>query len=95
MTSARSFRFQRVYVEITNICNLRCDFCAGTTRPPASMDPEFFRRILDQLAPLTDQVCDFTDSGSPTPRFQGAFGQRKTIRCLSSRYPLFHHQLLK
>ncbi|MDY0228398.1 MAG: radical SAM/SPASM domain-containing protein [Desulfomicrobium apsheronum] len=57
MTSARSFRFQRVYVEITNICNLRCDFCAGTTRPPASMDPEFFRRVLDQLAPLTDQVC--------------------------------------
>jgi radical SAM protein with 4Fe4S-binding SPASM domain len=48
---------QRVYVEITNRCNLRCDFCAGTSRPPASMDPEFFGRVLEQVAPLTRQVC--------------------------------------
>ncbi|PKN40555.1 MAG: radical SAM protein [Deltaproteobacteria bacterium HGW-Deltaproteobacteria-18] len=57
MTAARSFRFSRVYVEITNICNLRCDFCVGTTRPPASMDPGFFKKVLDQLTVLTDQVC--------------------------------------
>ena len=57
VTAARSFRFQRVYVEITNICNLRCDFCAGTTRPLASMDAAFFERVLQQIAPLTDQVC--------------------------------------
>jgi hypothetical protein len=55
--AARILRFQRVYVEITNICNLRCDFCAGTTRPPASMEPAFFGRVLEQIAPLTDQVC--------------------------------------
>jgi radical SAM protein with 4Fe4S-binding SPASM domain len=51
------FRFQRIYVEITNICNLRCDFCAGTRRLPASMEPDFFEGILRQIAPLTGQIC--------------------------------------
>ena len=50
-------RFQRVYVEITSICNLRCDFCPGTTRPPTIMDTAFFGRVLAQVAPLTRQVC--------------------------------------
>ncbi|MBP9943142.1 MAG: radical SAM protein [Desulfomicrobium sp.] len=57
MTNDPALRFQRIYVEITNICNLRCDFCAGTTRPPASMDPAFFEQVIRQIAPLTDQVC--------------------------------------
>jgi radical SAM protein with 4Fe4S-binding SPASM domain len=57
MTNDPALRFQRVYVEITNICNLRCDFCAGTTRRPASMDPAFFEHVLRQIAPLTGQVC--------------------------------------
>lgn len=48
---------QRVYVEITNVCNLRCPFCPGTARPPAFMDPAFFGRVLEQIAPLTRQVC--------------------------------------
>lgn len=56
MTSGSLFRFQRVYVEITNLCNLRCDFCAGTSRPPASMDADFFRTVLQQVAPLTGQI---------------------------------------
>jgi radical SAM protein with 4Fe4S-binding SPASM domain len=55
--AARALRFQRVYVEITNICNLRCEFCAGTARPPASMEPAFFGRVLKQITPLTDQIC--------------------------------------
>ena len=57
MTHAGAGSLQRVYVEITNRCNLRCDFCSGTTRPPASMDPDFFARVLEQVAPLTRQVC--------------------------------------
>jgi radical SAM protein with 4Fe4S-binding SPASM domain len=57
MTNDPALRFQRIYVEITNICNLRCDFCAGTTRRPASMDPAFFEQVIRQIAPLTGQVC--------------------------------------
>jgi radical SAM protein with 4Fe4S-binding SPASM domain len=52
-----SGRLQRVYVEITNVCNLRCRFCPGTDRPPAFMDPAFLGRILEQIAPLTGRVC--------------------------------------
>lgn len=57
MTQAPAFRFQRVYVEITNVCNLHCDFCAGTVRPAANMEPDFFRQVLEQIAGLTDQIC--------------------------------------
>jgi radical SAM protein with 4Fe4S-binding SPASM domain len=57
MTNDPALRFQRIYVEITNICNLRCDFCAGTTRRPASMDPAFFEQVIRQIAPLTGQFC--------------------------------------
>ncbi len=47
---------QRVYVEITNACNLRCHFCPGTSRPPARMDPEFFASLLTQITPLTSRI---------------------------------------
>ena len=57
MTSTPDLPFQRVYVEITNACNLRCDFCAGTSRPVTSMKPDFFEQVLRQVAPLTSQVC--------------------------------------
>lgn len=52
-----SGRLQRVYVEITNVCNLRCTFCPGTARPPAFMDQAFLGRVLGQVAPLTGRVC--------------------------------------
>ena len=32
-------RYQRAYVEITNVCNLRCGFCAPPVKPAAFMEP--------------------------------------------------------
>ena len=29
--------FNRAYVEITNVCNLHCDFCPGPARPAGFM----------------------------------------------------------
>ena len=29
------YQLKKVYLEITNVCNLRCDFCPGTRRPRA------------------------------------------------------------
>ena len=45
--------FKRAYVEITNICNLRCAFCPGTKRPGRFMPPEEFRILARRLRPHT------------------------------------------
>jgi radical SAM protein with 4Fe4S-binding SPASM domain len=39
----------RIYVEITNVCNLNCTFCPGTTRPPRFMTSAEFREIARKL----------------------------------------------
>ncbi len=49
-------RFKKIYIEITNICNLACIFCPKTTRAPATMRAEEFREILDQVKSYTDYV---------------------------------------
>lgn len=40
---------KRAYVEITNICNLRCSFCPGTGREKEFMPPERFRLLAEKL----------------------------------------------
>ncbi len=40
---------KRAYVEITNVCNLRCAFCPGTRRAPRTMAADEFARVLDKL----------------------------------------------
>ena len=49
-------RFQKVNLEISNICNLQCSFCPEVVRPKERIDVDFFRRLIPQLAPLTEQV---------------------------------------
>ena len=39
----------RVYIEITNRCNLSCDFCHGTRRPLRTMTPSEFRILAQKL----------------------------------------------
>ena len=48
--------FKRAYIEITNICNLRCSFCPGTTRPPRTMTPAEFRILAQKLRTHTDYL---------------------------------------
>ena len=50
-------RYKKVYIEISNICNLQCSFCPEVFREKKIMSPEMFRNILIQVLPLTDQVC--------------------------------------
>ena len=47
-------RFRKIYLEISNICNLRCSFCPGTKRKPTVMQPEEFRSLMPKLQPYTD-----------------------------------------
>ncbi len=46
-------RFQKIYVEISNLCNLSCAFCPGTKRAPGRMTPEKFAQLLPKLRPYT------------------------------------------
>ena len=39
----------RIYMEITNRCNLSCDFCHGTKRPPRTMTAAEFRTLAEKL----------------------------------------------
>ena len=48
--------YSRVYVEITNICNMNCSFCHGHSRPAGRLGREDFSRVLDQLEGKTDYI---------------------------------------
>ena len=41
--------YSRAYVEITNVCNLRCSFCHGHKRDARFMTEAEFSHILDAL----------------------------------------------
>lgn len=49
-------RFSRIYIEITNVCNLSCSFCIGNVRPPRFLGKEEFEQILQQIKPYTDYI---------------------------------------
>lgn len=57
-------RFKKVYLEITNICNLQCDFCPETKRPRETLSIGNFSKILDQIQPFTNHVY-FHIKGEP------------------------------
>ena len=51
-----SFKYSRVYVEITNICNRACSFCPGTKREKRRMTLDEFSLILDRLNGITEYI---------------------------------------
>ena len=55
---------KRVYLEITNVCNLACAFCPGTTRTPHFLSEEEFDRLTDALRGET-QYLYFHLMGEP------------------------------
>jgi len=46
-------RFKKVYIEITNVCNLRCSFCIGNSRKSKFMNIDEFSIILDKISGYT------------------------------------------
>ena len=56
MTPPRK-RFEKIYVEISNVCNLQCDFCPEVAREKDVMETGLFARIIADAAPLAEQVC--------------------------------------
>ena len=49
-------RFRKIYLEISNICNLSCSFCPGTKRKKQILQQEDFVRILECIRPWTDYL---------------------------------------
>ena len=49
-------RLKKAYLEITNVCNLRCSFCPGTRRPQGFLSPEGFRLLAGRLRPQTEYL---------------------------------------
>lgn len=47
-------RFWKVYLEISNICNLSCRFCPGTKRAKKAMTEEELSVLLPKIRPYTD-----------------------------------------
>ena len=49
-------RFHKIYLEISNLCNLSCAFCPGTKRPKRAMTVEEFSSLLPKLRPYSDYL---------------------------------------
>ena len=52
-----SKKFNRVYVEITNYCNLSCSFCSKDTREKKEMTIDGFRDVIGKIKDYTENVC--------------------------------------
>ena len=50
-------KFKKIYLEITNRCNLSCSFCPQSSRAKACMPPEEFRAILGKIEGHTDHLA--------------------------------------
>lgn len=49
-------RFKKIYIEITNTCNLSCSFCIQNHRKPKRMNIEEFTHVIQQIKPYTKYV---------------------------------------
>lgn len=49
-------RFRKIYLEISNVCNLHCQFCPGTKRKPCIMTEDQFAALLPKLRPWSDYL---------------------------------------
>ena len=49
-------RFRKVYLEISNICNLSCRFCPGTKRSKKAITEEELAVLLPKIRPYTDYL---------------------------------------
>ena len=48
--------YKKIYIEITNVCNLSCDFCPKTTRTPEITTKEKFLHIIKSIKPYTKHI---------------------------------------
>jgi|FLYM01.1.fsa_nt_gi radical SAM protein with 4Fe4S-binding SPASM domain len=49
--------FKKIYLEISNICNLKCSFCPEVERSQFKIEEDIFRDRLSQASELAERVC--------------------------------------
>ena len=49
-------KFKKIYIEITNKCNLSCSFCSIDKREKKEMTIDEFKTILDKISNYTDSI---------------------------------------
>lgn len=50
-------KLQKVHIEITNVCNLKCSFCPAVDRDAQFMAPDAFEKVLLKVKDHTQWVC--------------------------------------
>lgn len=50
-------RFKKVYLEISNICNLKCSFCPAVERGEMQISEQHFTERLLKVSPWAERVC--------------------------------------
>jgi len=48
--------FKKIYLEITNVCNLKCEFCPETNRKKEFMSLENFEKIIKKIHNYTNLI---------------------------------------
>lgn len=88
--------YNKVYVEISNICNMSCSFCHGHSRTPRKMSVEEFSLILDKLTGHTNYLY-YHLMGEPLihpqlPQFIQLAGKRGYKSIITTNGTLLHHR---
>ena len=47
---------RKVYLEITDVCNLNCSFCVGTKRAKGFLEPDQFYMLAQKIRPHTEYL---------------------------------------
>ena len=50
-------KFYRIYIELTNICGLRCSFCPTKNLPNKTVELDFFDSIIREAKPFTKEIA--------------------------------------
>jgi len=81
--------YQRIYIEITNVCNLNCPFCLETARQPRFMSVSEFNHVLDEINDQSEHIY-LHIKGEPTlhPQFKEimdlAYQYRKKVHLVTN-----------